>query len=272
VLIATCHEPTRGLRDGALDSIGAFAISAVTWTVVACVFWRLASSALAGLRVRSPTASRALRVFLVGWFVGEIVTSFAISPFPAARRYLMVVVAFTVAGAWLAIRRRTAPVALRAIAAASVLLGFGYQALDHLEGYAWVDAARGSVAWAQAHEPAANVYFSGGWGFEFYAPRAGMQPFLRDETALRAGDLVAVGSIDGQEVPWFDDDERLQEVAVLAFGDDGIRLSTQFAYYSGERPLAGQTGARYRVRMLRATEALHARDLQHRDNPYEHSK
>lgn len=268
-LIALCPEPDRGLGDGALDAVGAVAIATVTWAALAALFWRLARSALAGDARRWPRGARALRLFLVAWFVGEIVMSFGLSPFPAARRVVMVVVAATVAAGWLAVRRRGSGSAVRAIAAAAALLGCGYQAIDQVEGHAWVDAARGAVAWARARDPAAKVCFVGGWGFEFYAPRAGMAPFLRGETALAAGDFVACGSIDGQEVPWFADDPRLEQVAVLPFGTDGMPLSTQFAYYSGERPLARQQGPRYVVRVLRATQALHARELAHRFNPYE---
>lgn len=271
-MIALCAEPDRGIAVGASDAIGAAAIAAVTWAALGWLYWRLARTAVPTAGLRWPRGTRALRLFLVAWFVGEIVMSLGLSPFPAARRVVMVVVAATVAAGWLAVRRAGTGRAVCAIAAGAALLGFGYQAIEYIEGRAWVDAARGAFAWARARDPAAKVYFSGGWGFEFYAPRAGMAPFLRDETPLAAGDFVACGSIDGQEVPWFADDARLEQVAVLPFGTDGVPLSTQFAYYSGERPLAGQRGPRYLVRVLRATQALRADDLAHRFNPYEDAR
>jgi len=161
----------------------------------------------------------------------------------------------------LAVRRAGTAAAVRAIACGAALLGCFVQAVDYVEGYAWIDAAEGTAAYARERHPGAKIYFTGGWGFEYYAPRAGLQPLLEDRVLLEAGDLVAAGSIDGVETEWFEPDERLELIDELPFGVDGLPWSTQFCYYSGQRPLDGQVGARFVVRILRATERLHTRDL-----------
>jgi len=251
----------RTLADGAPDSIAYVTMSALTWAVIGVSLWRLLVSGLRGVRGLRVSGSRAMRLFLVAWCVCEIISSFVVSPFPAARRVLMVVVAFTVAGGWLAVRRAGTAAAVRAIACGAALLGCFVQAVDYVEGYAWIDAAEGTAAYARERHPGAKIYFTGGWGFEYYAPRAGLQPLLEDRVLLEAGDLVAAGSIDGVETEWFEPDERLELIDELPFGVDGLPWSTQFCYYSGQRPLDGQVGARFVVRILRATERLHTRDL-----------
>ncbi|MCK5944789.1 MAG: hypothetical protein KAI24_22565, partial [Planctomycetes bacterium] len=148
------------------------------------------------------------------------------------------------------------------IACAAALFGAFVQAIDYVEGHAWIAAAHGTVDYARERHPEAKVYFTGGWGFEFYAPRAGLEPLLEGRVQLEQGDLVAVGSIDGVEHEWFEPDPRLEQIDVLSFGVDALPWSTQFCYYSGQRPLDGQVGARFVVRILRARERLHTRDLE----------
>ncbi|HEB52747.1 MAG TPA: hypothetical protein ENI87_05790 [bacterium] len=251
----------RGLADGAIDSLAYAGMSALTWGVLGWLLLCLVRSGLAGRQGMRCYGSRALRVFLVAWCLAEIAASFAVSPFPAARRALMVVVALTVtAGYWCA-RRRRAGGAMRWVAVGAALFGLFVQAVDYVEGHCWVAASHGAVRWAKEQHPGADVYFTGGWGFEFYAPRAGMKPLLAGEVQLRRGDLVMAGSIDGVEGVWFEPDPRLEQIAALDYGVDRLPWSTQFAYYSGQRPLVGQAGPRFRVFVLRANADLHTREL-----------
>ena len=260
--VGFCPDRTGAtLLDGAVDSIAYVFMSSITWIVLVAMLVGLARSGIAGLRSWRVCGSRRMRLFLVCWCLCEICSSFVVSPFPAARRVLMVVVAFTVTAGWLAIRKAGCLPAVRSITLGAAMLGLSIQGLDLLEGRAWTDAAHGTMAHAQQHYPGAKLYFTGGWGFEFYAPRAGMLPFLEGRSQLQAGDLIAVGSIDRSELPWFGSDARLPMIEELDFGQDGVPWSTQFAYYSGQRPIDSQVGARFVVRLLQATTALHASEL-----------
>lgn len=250
------------LRDGAVDSIAYVVMSCVTWLVLGTLLVHLACTGMSGVRNWRIAGSRQMRLFLASWCICEIISSFVVSPFPAARRVLMVVVAFTVSAAWLAVRRAGCMAAVRHIALGAALLGAALQTVDLVEGRAWTDAAAGTVAYADQHHPNAEVYFTGGWGFEFYAPRAGMLPFSVERCSLQLGDLIAVGSLDNLEEPWFAPDPRLELVAVLPFGSDSLPLSTHFSYYSGQRPIDSQVGPRFFVRLLRATEAFSAAELE----------
>lgn len=265
-------EDDRSAMDGAIDSLGYLAMAAVTWGtaswLVTRLLWRAVPRLLrGGLRRGLPTAMRG-GLFFAAWFAGEIVSSLVVSPFPAARRVLMVTIALTVAAGWLCARRRGTAVTVRNVAITSVLLGIGYQTIDFVEGRAWVDAAKGTVEYAHRLDPQAKVFFTGGWGFEFYAPRAGMSPLLRGVTQVRQGDFIAVGSIDGDELPWFEWSGKMEKVDELAFGTDGLPLSVQQNYYSGRRPLDNQATARFFVFVFRAVEPFSTSELVARPNEW----
>lgn len=249
------------LADGAIDSIAYVSMAGLSWLLLTAMLIGFLHAGLSGLRGWRVTGSRAMRLFLVAWCVCEIISSFVVSPFPAARRVLMVVVAFTASAGWFAVRRAGHEALLRGVVVVAVLLGAFVQGLDYLEGRAWVNASHGAVAYARQEYPHATLYFTGGWGFEFYAPRAGMAPLLEGRTQLLEGDLIAVAAIDHGEEPWFEPDPRIEEVKLLSFGNDGIPWSTQFSYYSGQRPFDGQIGPRFYVRILRAKKPLHTKEL-----------
>jgi hypothetical protein len=246
-----------------MDTVQLSTLALCTWAIAGMVCWRLLSGALRDLRSDPTSGPARTRLVLAGWFVAEIAATLVISPFPAARRVLTVLLAFTVAAAWLAAQRTNAGPMFRRVALVSVGLGAIYQAVDHLDGRAAEQAATAAHAHVQRTDPAAAAYFTGGWAFEFCAPRAGLPPLLLDETSLQKGDFVVVGSIDGIEVPWFQDDPRLEPVHQIDVAD-AVPLSLSFGYYSGRRSIDGQWGPRYRATILRAREPVPAGSLRRR--------
>jgi hypothetical protein len=257
----------RTIADGAVDSIAYVVMATLTWSVLAGVVVRIACSAAGALRRGGFGQAAANRTLLVGWLLGEVISSLVVSPFPAARRAMLVVIAFTVVSGWLAVRRLRPPRALRLVAIGTVLMGLVYQGVDALEGRACVVAVDRAKAYAEQHAPGATVWFTGGWGFEFYAPRAGMRPLLEGASEVRKGDLIAIGSIDGAEEPWFEWTGLMESVTEIGVGDP-VPFSLLFHYYSGRRPLDGQPGDRFVVWIYRATESFHTRDLQRRPTPW----
>lgn len=261
LLVALVPHSTAQPFTGRLDTVLYAAMAACTWGVTAAMFWRIGWPVLRRGRVPGAGSSAAVRVFLLGWFLAEIATSLAISPFPAARRVLGMLLAATFAAGWLAAQRRPPGGMVWRCTALSVLLGVAFQSIDLLEGRAFVQAAAEAYRYTQDTDPTAKAYFTGGWGFEFCAPRAGLAPLLEGQTTLHRGDFVVCGSIDGTETPWFVDDARLQPVHEIGI-DDGIPWSLLFHYYSGRRPLDGQSGPRYVARILRATTDIEKGSLQ----------
>ena len=256
-----------------VDSIAHGGMALLTWGLLGLLFARIGAIAWSRWRAdRLGMTTRTAGLLLV-WFAAEMAASLLVSPFPAARRSMLVVLVFAIATAWLAVRRRGGGRALRTFAIASLGLGGLYQGIDCLDSNAVVAGARGTIEYTRGIDPAARVYFTGGWGFEYYAPRYGMAPFCRGRTQVQRGDFVAVGSVDGDEEPWFDwrapgwlqkVDPQPHEIAI----GDGVPVSLLMNYYSGRRSLDAQVGPRFVVRVYRAREPFGAQDLAPVVNPW----
>lgn len=275
VVVAMVHKQ-RSLLEGAPDAIAYLILATATWSVIVRVLYVLVRRALRQVCARGCRPSSLWSLGLACWVPGEVLASFVVSPFPAARRSMLVVIAFTFAVGWLMARRRGGTGAFRRVVVASVVLGFCYQGVDLLEGRAVTRVATEAVALVRAHagpgaEP--NIYFSGGWAFEFYAPRAGMKPFLRGVVEAKPGDYVVLGSIDGGEKPWFDLDspewkDRVEDVGLPIEIGDFVPFSMQFNYYSGRRPIDGQRGARYHGWVYRVKVPFHTKQLPPAPEPF----
>jgi hypothetical protein len=275
VVVAMSGGADERLASSEIDSVAYLLVSVCTWATAAWLLLRLARSVAGRVREGRCGGSTGLRVFLLAWMPAEILTSLVISPFPAARRALLVVVAFTIAAGWLAARRRGVAGGVRAICALAAVVGIGYQGIDVLEGRAVTEATAQALAHTRSVDPKANVWFAGGWGFEFEAMRAGMKPFLRDRSEVATGDFIVVGSIDGIEKPWWEYgckvwgthiDKNAHAIEPL----DPVPLSTLFTYYSGRRPIEGQSGPRFVATVYRVRQGFHAHALTEDEVEHEH--
>src|SRR5262249_57413658 len=88
-----------------------------------------------------------------------------------------------------------------------------------------------------------NVWFTGHWGFQYYAERAGMKPLIADESLLRAGDWVVL-TLTGQDkqMVWVPE-STLDQIGRVA-PRDSIPLSTRGIYTGEGPPLIPQEGPR----------------------------
>jgi hypothetical protein len=203
-----------------------------------------------------------LTLFLVGWFVLELLAYFALTPFPAARRLMGIVVVTTIlAGRLMQARgsstRRWVPV----IVLGQVILCAVYVLTDYREA----DAQRSVPAAArQRLGSSAPIWFTGHWGFEFYAKQAGMHPIvplvegpdasLDRPSLIRAGDylLVPDGHIYQQNIAISSDE--LENIGAFQV-DDQWPFATVVNYYMGgfgRTPLDPRHGRRLGVTLLRA--------------------
>lgn len=274
VLVALVHDQ-RSILQGAPDALGYLLLATATWSVIGWFLLVMVRRALRQVCARGCRPSSLWCLGLACWVPGEVLSSFVVSPFPAARRAMLVVIAFTFAVGWLMARRRGSAGTFRRVVVASVVLGFFHQGVDLLEGRAVTRVATESVTLVRAHAgPGAEprIYFSGGWAFEFYAPRAGMKPFLRGVVEAKPGDYVVLGSIDGGEKPWFEMEsplwnDRVDYVGEVGFGDS-LPFSMQMSYYSGRRPIDGQVGPRYIGWVYRVKVPFHSKELPSGPEPF----
>jgi hypothetical protein len=172
-------------------------------------------------------------LFLLLWLVLEIVAYMSISPFSASRRAMGLVVILTLIVGRLMAQRRLGE--LRWIVALGLLLGAGFYALDLTDALAQKNALLRAAVVATP-EQGETVWFTGHWGFQFYAERAGYQPVVPDHSLLRRGDWLIYphAGINGQRVsiPL----AIVEEVADIRI-DDPVALSVVPFYYGSGVPM-----------------------------------
>src|SRR5262249_13366817 len=182
---------------------------------------------------------------------------FALSPFPAARRVMGIVVVMTLLTGRLASRScgdRAGKTLMHAIALGNVVLGFMFYGVDLHD--AWTEKrAVQQVAILLRPVAGETVWYAGHWGFQFYAERAGMKPVVPGESRLRQGDWLVLPDerIHQPSLELTPDALRLLHVHAL---EDPLPLRTISCYYGGRTPLQHQEGARLTVRRYRVTAAF----------------
>ena len=157
---------------------------------------------IASRLVRSPiangtSAARKLSfsddIFLVLWLLLEIAGYFALSPYPATRRVLGVVVVAMLLTCRLASRTCQGRIGLVwGIVGVNFLLGLSLFAVDLNTTWAQKQIAVELARECRRQETNANVWYFGSGTFEFYGGRLGMRRVKAPEAAISAGDWVLV--------------------------------------------------------------------------------
>lgn len=191
--------------------------------------------------------------FLAGWWLIEIVGYFVLSPIPAVRRVLLLLVVSTLLVGRLLAQSTPARAALvRWTAWGSIALGLLFYAIDFNDAYAEKAAIEQARQTISTTPPGQSTWYLGRWGLQFYGEQAGMKPVLPDESDLHSGDwLVTTDSVYAPEpVLVHLRRYRLKPVAEFAIGDR-LPLSTMLGYYNSGIPIHHQQGPRRRVKIYR---------------------
>lgn len=214
-------------------------------------------------------------LFLGSWLLLEVAGVLFISPFPAARRVIELTVVLVLILGRIASRSIGTPdwrPWVHGLAAFSILLGLGYAAVDYWEAYTQKNAAREAARVIRTHEPGANIWYVGYWGFQFYADEEGMRQVvplppadgLGAETSaashppnastLREGDWLVVpdSRIPQQLLAQLSPlDQELLELRETTVAQDSLHVRTLWGYYSGNVPLQREPSPRLVVYLLR---------------------
>ena len=191
-------------------------------------------------------------LFLLLWLGLEALAYYPLTPFPAARRLLGLVIVLTLLVGRLAARACLTPERRRvvwAVAACGAALGLAYFALDAREAWAEKWGAERAAAWLAGR--GGHVWYVGHYGFQYYAESNEMRPTYTGappEESPRKGDwLVRPDGRVGSQVLDFDS-PALREVKKLTL-DDPVPLRTVSCYYCGRTPLEHHEGPRMAVRI-----------------------
>jgi len=192
-----------------------------------------------------------VEVFLCAWLVLEVLGYFALSPYPAVRRVIsLVVVATVVAGRQLsrAAADGNRPMVLRAAVGLSLALGLVGYGVD----FATYDAEKEIVHVALGQIGAREgVWFVGHHGaFEFYAEHAGLRRRNASTPRPRPGDWLVVIKKRGLYLTLFHPIDRCEAVArVQVDGPMPLRSRYQLGGVAWERHRGAMAEAiLYRVR------------------------
>jgi hypothetical protein len=227
----------------------------VACAVVGAMLCRLGRLARKDWWVRFRAGRYRLEGFLILWLALEAAGCLALSPFPAARRAMgLVVVATFCVGRLASLTSRTTPRRrlVWVIALFGMLLGLVVYLADLRDAYASKTGAEGAAAWIEAQGRPGAVWYVGHWGFQFYAEQAGMQPVVPNRTQLQKGDWLVVPDklINQQTIQIAPQATELVEVYTV---EDWLPLRTVPGYYGGYAPLEHKEGPRLTVRVYRVT-------------------
>jgi hypothetical protein len=222
------------------------------WTAVVGVCVHLAR------RRASDEPDRQLDRFLLLWLALELASYFALSPFPAARRVLGLLLVFTLAAGRLAHLRGVKAQLVSKLALCGAAFSALFFVTDLFDARAEQKAAR-EVA------RRANLLADGGtfwnltWGgLSYHTEHDGIRPLQINRHKPRPGDLLAVYDIrELREVLEHTPEVRL-ELLDTVLVDDGFPLRASPGYYSGRTPLENHREARICIRIYRITAVLAA--------------
>jgi hypothetical protein len=116
--------------------------------------------------------------FLAAWLVIEFVGYFVLSPFPAVRRTMgIVVVGALCVGRLIATSELSSTKRRWTIAtmAAGIVCGLGFAVTDHLDARATKEAADRAMATVKSRNPTGTIWYAGLAGFKYHAAQAGMK-------------------------------------------------------------------------------------------------
>ncbi|MDQ2920905.1 MAG: hypothetical protein M3R52_04725 [Acidobacteriota bacterium] len=192
-------------------------------------------------------------LFLVGWWTLEIVAYFGLSPIPAVRRVLALLVVSTLLIGRLAFRTvGPGSVLLRRAAFGSMLLGLLFYAVDFRDAYVEKAAVEKSSQKIAAIGPTATTWYVARWGFQYYAERAGMKPVLPDQSDFQPGDWLVVSDsvYFPKPVSAHINRYKIDPVAQVVL-EDRLPLRTMLGFYNSGLPIQHHEGPRRTIKIYR---------------------
>ena len=189
--------------------------------------------------------------FLVGWLALEVAGYFALTPFPAVRRVLGILVVLTLLAGRALSQGRASASLVWSVGVGNAVLGLLFFTVDVYDARAEMLGAR-RAAERIAVAGGGRVWYAGHWGFQYYAEQAGMTPLVPDASILRPGDWL-VSARDPVVRPDFkvrDDRSVVVSEVILA---DLLPWKTVMGFYGGTEPLDHCPDHRLVVEVRRVT-------------------
>jgi hypothetical protein len=191
--------------------------------------------------------------FLLFWLGLDLIAYFVLSPYPAVRRALALVISATLVVGCLAKRRRAHPATVRAAMVASMMLSGLFYVADLLEAISQERAVEAAIEAIGARADKSTVWYVGCCGFHFAAERAGMQPLFQFNSRVSKGDWMIVPDRRVPNANACVSRDRMEPVATVQIVD-GLPLTTMPSYYVGRTPMVHLDGPRRSAEVYRASK------------------
>jgi hypothetical protein len=201
---------------------------------------------------------KAATAFLIAWLVIETVCCIVISPWPAARRYMGILLVATLIVCRLAARRLQREPGERAlampIAALAVVSGLGCWAIGYVDATNIEDLSKVAAAKAKAEAGADHQAWTwADFGAEYYTREAGLAPVALNSSTLAPGDVFVLMVLG---IPWKWDLAGLELIGSVSAGTN-LGTTITPIYFAGRRPVRGAPDTRPIAILYRATQTTH---------------
>jgi len=192
VLIAMGERPSDSPRFGPTRLLGGDRELVIFFAAGVAVVTVLTASISSSIRM-AWSQLRPTHVFLLGWFVIELVLCFTVSPFHASRRMIGPIVVGTLLVAHGGLLSRGSDRVVHWAAVFSALLGALFATADILDARARHDLHDEIASSLREHgyDPSREtVWFTGHWGFQFEAERRGYLALVAGDSVVERGDWL----------------------------------------------------------------------------------
>ncbi len=205
--------------------------------------WRLCRQhAQANCQAASATIS--VDFFLILWLALELAGYLVLSPFPAARRLVGLLVVATILVGRLVSENCVSCARIRlgrGLALGTAALGCCYFAVDLRDARAQRKVAQTAAREIRSQDPEARIWCYGAWGFKHYAKGAGMKPIGSDPSEVHPGDWLVVGYQPFEPWPGMDGFVPVGEVTAK----DRLPVRMMPCYYGGRTGFEHCEGPRF---------------------------
>jgi hypothetical protein len=255
ILLAVVPESSAVFSYHPRSGMPLITLKAIIFGIFGVLTCGIVAASIVRLLKESPREEQLTDLFLIAWFLMEIVGAFALSPFQAARRWMGATVVVTILLGRLLVRtskhnilRRTLPAVIYSIACGTLLY-----IIDFAEGDAEKRASDWALEYCQQHQAPMIWYVSDGSTYHYYAEAAGIRPWYPTKATPQPGDWVVLALHTDDKWPGMKELQTLPNVELIEekeFGDR-IPLRMQNAYYGGANPFEHHEGWRIQVKIFR---------------------
>jgi hypothetical protein len=192
-------------------------------------------------------------ILLFSWIVGEVVLYFYTSPFPAMRRIIIIYVPSLLAAThFIGNNKGNFKEKKKLVYITAFVLFFSISifSLDYQSAEGQKDNLNCALLKIKQYKYKGSVWYTGNWGFKYYAEQKGLKEIYPDETIVKKGELLIYPE-RGIHKPKLNIREDDWDIIAKCSISPYFNISTN-RYYSGKIPMRRPDKPVYVVKILRS--------------------